>query len=153
MQKFGDTFTALQICTGMYCTVLQTCTGMYCTVLYCTADLYRDVVPGRGERHVVAEAGGPLQQLPPLAAPRHHLNLVLLVDHHPAPHSLYQTCQPCLTKLTWKLQLRLSLPVVNSTIPREKLLLTTDSLFFNGSNKNQENINIRFSPLAKKECF
>ena len=56
-----------------------------------TADLYRDVVPGGGEGDVVAEAGGPLQQLPPLAAPRHHLDLVLLVDHHPAPHSLYQT--------------------------------------------------------------
>ena len=54
-----------------------------------TADLYRDVVPGGGEGDVVAEAGGPLQQLPPLAAPRHHLDLVLLVDHHPAPHSLY----------------------------------------------------------------
>ena len=54
-----------------------------------TADLYRDVVPGGGEGDVVAEAGGPLQQLPPLAAPRHHLDLVLLVDHHPAPHSLF----------------------------------------------------------------
>ena len=90
-----------------------------------STNLHRDVVPGRGEGHVVAEAGGPLQQLPPLAAPRHHLNLVLLVDHHPAPHSLYQTCQRCLTKLTRKLLLWLSQTVDKSTIPWEKLLLQT----------------------------
>ena len=78
---------------------------------------------------MVAEAGGPLQQLPPLAAPRHHLNLVLLADHHPAPHSLYQTCQPCLTKLTRKLLLWISLTVVLNQQFLEKSFYYRLSLF------------------------